>query len=171
MKEENMPKADFLASILLFIFGIAVLIASIKMPRFEAQGANPYSVPGIVPGFLGVAVTFLSLILFIRSVIHRGYKLGLTKEVIRDFFKSDSTKRFILSLTLCVIYAVFLLGRIPYHIATSLFVLVFIIAFEFQFKESLNSQRKTIIFSLVEALLVSAGVTSLFRYLFLVKLP
>lgn len=171
MKEENMPRADFLTSLLLFIFGIAVLIASIKMPRFEEQGANPYSVPGIVPGFLGVAVAFLSLILFIRSVIQKGYKLGLTREVVKGFLNSDSTKRFFLSLTLCVTYGAFVLGRIPYHIATGLFVLVFIIAFEFQFKENLLSQRKTIIGSVVEAVLVSAGVTFLFRYLFLVKLP
>lgn len=166
-----MPRADFLTSLLLFIFGIAVLIASIKMPRFEEQGANPYSVPGIVPGFLGVAVAFLSLILFIRSVIQKGYKLGLTREVVKGFLNSDSTKRFFLSLILCVTYGAFVLGRIPYHIATGLFVLVFIIAFEFQFKENLLSQRKTIISSLAEAVLVSAGVTFLFRYLFLVKLP
>ncbi len=171
MKEENMPRADFLTSILLFIFGIAVLIASIKMPRFEAQGANPYSVPGIVPGFLGVAIAFLSLILFIRSVIQKGYKVGLTKEVVKDFCKSDSTRRFFLSLALCVIYGVFVLGRIPYHIVTALFILIFIIAFEFQLKESLHSRRRTIISSVVEAVLVSAGVTFLFRYLFLVKLP
>lgn len=171
MKEENMPKADFLTSILLFVFGIAVLIASIKMPRFEAQGANPYSVPGIVPGFLGVATAGLSLILFIRSVIQKGYKVGLTKEVLKGFLNSDSTKRFLLSLTLCVVYGVFVLGRIPYHIATALFVLVFIIAFEFQLKQSLLSKRKTVIFSVVEAVLVSAGVTFLFRYLFLVNLP
>jgi len=171
MKEENMPKADFLTSLLLFVFGIAVLIVSIKMPRFEEQGANPHSVPGIVPGFLGVAIAVLSLILLIRSFTQRGYRVGLTKEVIKDFFKSDSTKRFFLALTLCVVYGFFLLGRIPYHIATALFVLVFIVAFEFQFKESLLSQRKTIIGSVVEAVLVSAGVTFLFRYLFLVKLP
>jgi putative tricarboxylic transport membrane protein len=171
MKEENMPRADFLTSILLLVFGIAVLIVSIKMPRFETMGVNPYSVPGIVPGFLGVAIAFLSLILFIRSIIQKGYRVGLTKEVVKGFLYSDSTRRFLLSLALCVTYGVFLLGRIPYHIATGLFVLVFIIAFEFEFKESLLSQRKTIISSLAEAVLVSAGVTFLFRYLFLVKLP
>lgn len=171
MKEENMPKADFLTSLLLFAFGIAVLITSIKMPRFEDQGANSYSVPGIVPGLLGVAIAVLSLILFIRSFIQKGYRVGLTKKVIKGFFSSDSTRRFFLSLTLCVVYGVFLLGRIPYHIATGSFVLVFIIAFEFEFRESLLSQRKTIISSLAEAVLVSAGVTFLFRYLFLVKLP
>jgi len=171
MKEENMPKADFLTAMLLFAFGIAVLIVSMNMPRFEAQGANPYSVPGIVPGFLGMATAILSLILFIRSIIQKGYRVGLTKEVIKDFFTSDSTRRYLLSLALCVIYGIFLLGRIPYHIATGLFVLVFIIAFEFRVKESLSSQRNRIISALVEALLVSAGVTFLFRYLFLVKLP
>ena len=35
----------------------------------------------------------------------------------------------------------------------------------------MSSQKKTILYSLVEAIFVSAGVTLVFRYLFLVDLP
>ena len=69
MKESNMPKADFLVSIFFIILGVIVLILSFRMPRFEDLGANPYSVPGIVPGFLGAIIAILGGALFARSVL------------------------------------------------------------------------------------------------------
>ena len=54
MQDRNMPKADFLASILLMAFGAWIIVQSYRMPRFEEFDANPFSVPGIVPGILGI---------------------------------------------------------------------------------------------------------------------
>jgi hypothetical protein len=171
MQEKNMPKADFVTAIGLSLFGLAIIIRSLQMPRFANVGANPYSVPGIVPGLLGIVLTTMGLMLLARSIRRKGYRLGLTRETIRAFFADASTRRFLITLFLSVIYGVFVLRRIPYALATGLYVLAFILIFEYRPGERLFSQKRTLFFSFLEALLVSAGVTLVFRYLFLVDLP
>jgi len=171
MQQKNMVKADFVTSIVLLVFGTAILILSIQMPRFEGLGVNPYSVPGIVPGLLGLILLILGLVLLIRSIMRKGYQLGLTIDIIKQYFKDESTRNFLLALIFSLVYGVFLLTRIPYSLATGLYILFFILVFEYRPKENMSSQKKTILYSLVEAIFVSAGVTLVFRYLFLVDLP
>jgi hypothetical protein len=171
VEEKNMPKADFVTAIGLSLFGLAIIVRSLQMPRFASVGANPYSVPGIVPGLLGVVLTTLGLMLLARSIRRKGYRLGLTRETIRGYFAEASTKRFLIALFLSVIYGAFILKRIPYALATGLYVFAFVLIFEYRPGEDLFSQKRTLFFSFLEALLVSAGVTLVFRYLFLVDLP
>lgn len=171
MKEQNMLKADFVTSIVLFVFGTSILILSIKMPRMEELGANPYSVPGIVPGFLGVIITFLALLLFGRSVRQKGYHLGLTWTKVVAFFNDPSYRRVLLTILLGIIYGIGLLGKIPYVLATFLYVFAFVTMFEYQRDKSLQAQKKTVLFALLQAVLVAGIVAAVFRYLFLVDLP
>jgi hypothetical protein len=171
MQQKNMAKADFVTSIGLSSFGLAILILSIQMPRFEGLGVNPYSVPGIVPGLLGLILLILGLVLLIRSIMRKGYQLGLTTDIIKQYFTDESIRNFLLALIFSLVYGVFLLTRIPYSLATGLYILFFILVFEYRPKENMSSQKKTILYSLVEAISVSAGVTLVFRYLFLVDLP
>jgi hypothetical protein len=144
---------------------------SIQMPRYEGLGVNPYSVPGIVPGLLGLILLILGLVLLIRSILRKGYHLGLSIEIIKQYFTDESTKHFLLALILSLVYGVLWLTRIPYSLATGLYILFFILIFEYRPRENISSQKKTILYSLVEAISVSAGVTLVFRYLFLVDLP
>ena len=104
MEERNMPRADFLTSIGLMAFGVAVLVLSIQMPRFEEQGVNRFSVPGIVPGFLGAIIGILGLVLFIRSITQQGYKLGLDAAAVNRFFRAEMTKRFAVTILVSVAY-------------------------------------------------------------------
>jgi uncharacterized membrane protein len=171
MQQKNMPKADFVTSIVLLLFALAILIMSIQMPRYEGLGVNPYSVPGIVPGLLGVILLILSLVLLIRSIVRKGYQLGLSSEIVKQYFTDPSTRNLLFVLILSLVYGVFLLTRIPYLLATGLYILIFILIFEYRPKENMSSQKKTILYSLVEAISVSVGVTLVFRYLFLVDLP
>jgi hypothetical protein len=171
LEEKNMPKADFVTAIGLSLFGLAIIIRSLQMPRFASVGANPYSVPGIVPGLLGVVLATLGLMLLVRSIRRKGYRLGLNVETIRGYFSDASTKRFLIALFLSVIYGAFILKRMPYALATGLYVFAFVLIFEYRPGEDLFSQKRTLFFSFLEALLVSAGVTLVFRYLFLVDLP
>jgi Tripartite tricarboxylate transporter TctB family len=171
MQDRNMPKADFVTAIGLALFGLAVLVRSLQMPRFENLGVNPYSVPGIVPGLLGLIFVILGLILLVRSIRQRGYKLGLNAVVVKEYLSDDSTRRFLLSLFLCVAYGVFVLRRLAYPIATGLFVFIFIFIFEFRRQKSMAFQKRVFLTALFEAILVSGGVTLVFRYLFLVDLP
>lgn len=170
MKYKNMNKADFLTSIFLFVFGLIVFILSIRMPTFRELGANPYSAPGIVPGIMGVILSFMGAILFIRSAIRQGYKIKLSSQAIKIFFKNDSIKRLLIALFLSVFYVV-LLGKINYFILTGMYIFIFVFAFEFKTKKSILSQGKTLLFALLEAVFIAALISFVFRYLFLVRLP
>src|SRR5678816_147700 len=66
--EERMhPRSDLKDAIGWMAFGVAVLIASITMDRLESQNINPYTVPGLLPGLLGMAMILLGGVLAVRS--------------------------------------------------------------------------------------------------------
>ena len=54
--------------------GVAVLVGSITMDRLEKQDVNPYTVPGLLPGLLGLAMMLLGGIL---TAIPRTRNFGL----------------------------------------------------------------------------------------------
>ncbi len=170
MKEKNMAKADFVTSIFLILFGLFVLYQSLQMPRFEERHVNPYSVPGLVPGFLGIVLAFLGLVLFVRSILKGGHRLELTASRIRDFFLDESTKRILITIILSVGYGVFL-GKIKFSILTALYVFLFIVIFDYKRQKTLKDQWKIFLSGFIVAVLTSASVTYVFRYLFLVNLP
>lgn len=171
MKESNMARADFVTSIILIAFGVAVLIMSLHMPTFAARGVNPYSAPGIVPGFLGALIALLGLVLFIRSIGRKGYRLGITGRTVREFFSAQQTLRLVITIVISVLYALVLLGRVAYPIATGIYVFLFIMLFEYKWKSSLKSQWKIPLFAAVVAVCTAVLVTAVFQYLFLVSLP
>jgi putative tricarboxylic transport membrane protein len=171
MKESSMPKADFLVSIFFIILGAIVLILSFRMPRFEDLGANPYSVPGIVPGFLGAIIAILGGALFARSILRKGYKLGLNREKVKGFLREQSSRNILLTILLNIIYAFFMFGRIPFELATVIYVFAFVAIFEYKFRESFVSQRRTVLFALFTGILVSGAVSVIFKNIFFVGLP
>jgi hypothetical protein len=171
MKDSNMAKADFLMSILLIVFGITVLVTSINMPRFEEMDANPYSVPGVVPGFLGAIIAFMGLILLIRSLIRKGYKLGITGQTIKGWAKEDSTRRLLLTLGLTLLYALVFIGLLPYALGTVLFIFIFIVVFEYKKGTPLREQKKMVWKALLTSVISGVSTWFVFRYLFLVSLP
>ncbi len=168
MKPENMPKADFVVSILLMLFSIGIIAHSLQMPRFEEVGANPFSVPGIVPGVLGTVVFFLSLAVFIRALRQKGYRLGIGREALINLGADPSTRRMLLTTLLCVIYGLAMVGHMNYYLATFVFVLSFLLVFQFR---AASSHRRLLVTALVQAVLTAAVVGVVFRYLFLVDLP
>ncbi len=171
MKQENMPKADFVVSILLMCFGVWIVIHSLQMPRFKEVGANPFSVPGIVPGILGTVIFILSLVVFIRSLTRKGYRLGLNRQTLKNFFQEISLQRMLLTIFICIVYGILMVGSLNYYLATFIFVLVFLILFQLLGSEDITARGKLLMLSVLQAVLVAGIVGAVFRYLFLVDLP
>ncbi|MDA3941145.1 MAG: tripartite tricarboxylate transporter TctB family protein [Spirochaetia bacterium] len=171
MKESNMPKADFLMSIMLFFFGIFVMILSSQMPDLADQNANPYSAPGVVPFILGIIFSFLGIVMLIRSILRKGYRIKITGVQIIAWVKDLSTQRFLVTLLMSVGYALILLGRMHYLLATGLYMFFFVFIFEFKKGEKLLNQKKTIFSALILSIITSGSIYWVFRYLFLVNLP
>jgi len=173
MLEKTMVKSDFFASIILIVFGILIVAISLSMPTMAEKEATIYSAPGLVPAFIGAVLTLLSFFMLIRSVI-RIKKTGLTilptKSSFSDFFHDVATRRIIITLALCLGYAL-LLGKIWFPALTVIYIFLFIVAFEFDRKNSLRSQSKKILIAFIIALLATAVIAGTFRYVFLVNLP
>ena len=171
MEDRNMPKADFVASIILMAFGIWIVVHSIDMPRFKEFGANPFSVPGIVPGLLGTIITALSLLVFIRALRRKGYKLYVSGHVLKSAMQDASFKRMIITCSVCVLYGLGMVGTLSYYLATFIYVFAFLIIFQYRLSVTTNNQKKMVGWSFVQAMLIAGTIGVVFRYLFLVDLP
>ena len=108
--------SDLRAAIGWFVFGIAVLVGSITMDRLERQDINPYTVPGLLPGLLGIVITLLGVLLALRSW-RRG---GLGGE--RLHVDAAVVRRLALVIALLLIYSIGLVGRVPFWLASALYV-------------------------------------------------
>jgi len=163
----GMTRADFYFSLVLLALGIGVVVESLRMPRLEHLGINPYSVPGIVPGIIGVVLTLLAIILLVRSIgrIRRGAPGAETDPL--------SARRFALAAVLCLGYAAGLVGLIPFWLATFLFVTVFIWLFERVMSEGEpeGGAVRAAATAVIQGAVVAAAVTWVFREIFLVNLP
>ena len=167
MNGNGMPRADFFASLVLIVFGAAMLWTSLEMPRFEQRNINPYSIPGIVPGILAGVNLILAALLLVRSVSRGGHRRG---DGGREVVFGDGAKRLAIAFCITVAYAVGLVGVIPFWLATFGFVAAFIVIFEWHLVAA-NRRWILVAGALAQGVLVSAVVALVFQELFLVTLP
>lgn len=132
--------------------GGLIVYASWTMDRLERHGAALYTAPGLVPGLLGLVLVALGVALALRK---RG--ISASSPAIRW----GNTP---LVLALCLGYAIGLIGRMPFWLATFVFVTAFIAIFEYP------SRRRMALAPLYGAA-TSLAVSNLFEAVFLVRLP
>lgn len=166
-----MAKADFLTGLVLIFLSLYVMLESWKMPRLEHLKVHPLSVPGLVPAFLAAVVFIFATVLVIRSVLRGGHRLTFTFKGFLQTLKSPGNKRLLLTAVLTIAYAAFLIGTLPYGLATGLFIFVFILLFEWEPGITIVQRRKKMISAFVIATLSSIAITLVFERLFLVSLP
>jgi hypothetical protein len=77
----------------------------------------------------------------------------------------------LLTIFICIVYGTFMVGSMNYYPATFIFVLVFIIIFQFRGAQDAGARGKMLMFAALQALLAAGIVGAVFRYLFLVDLP
>ena len=166
-----MVRADFVTGIVLILTSLYVIVESWRMPRMEHLGAHPLSVPGIVPAFLAVVLIIFGGVLVIRSVRSGGYRLGCTRAKVQEVLSRPGNQRLWVTGLLCVGYAGFLIGTLPYWLATGLFVFAFVVLFEWKHGMSPSAWMRLAVVAGILAVLTSATVTWVFERLFLVTLP
>jgi putative tricarboxylic transport membrane protein len=166
-----MVKADFLTGIALILLSVYVMFESWRMPRFEHLKVHPLSVPGIVPAFLAAVIFLFAVILVVRSVRAGGHHVSGGGEGLGHLLSQPGNRRLLVTAILGIGYAGFLIGSIPYWLATGLFVLVFIGVFEWRRKMTRRELVRLGLMAGVLAVTTSALVTWVFESLFLVTLP
>ena len=164
-----MAKADFVTSILVMLLGLGAFVTALRMPRFEHLNVDPYTVPGIVPAILGILLLVLGVVLFLRSLKHGGWRIA--PQGVATALLSATSGRVVLVLGLTLGYAVVLVGRMPYWVATAIFVFLFIAAFEWPNSANRRARVISVASAALMAVIVAAVVTMVFQLLFLVRLP
>jgi len=153
------------------VFGFSITIMSINMPRLEEKDINPYTAPGVVPAFLGVVITLMAFVLFIRTIVKKDFLPRFHKDSLQANFTDPANIRLLITTVLCLLYALVLIGRLPYVISTFLFILAFILLFELKYDSVKESAKKIILKATIQSVITTAAVASSFKYLFLVDLP
>ncbi|MEO8248395.1 MAG: tripartite tricarboxylate transporter TctB family protein [Burkholderiales bacterium] len=177
------PRADLRQSLGWIAFGIVVIVLSWRMDRLERQDINPYTVPGLLPGCLGIAVVLFGVLMLARSWRRMAHTEPVSAEPARGFSAIERTneksalerteaKRIWTVLTLCIGYAAGLMGHgLPFWLATSLFVAVAIGVLQFSERTILHQRARGAIFALGMGVATGLVTTFVFQDLFLVRLP
>jgi len=162
----NLDTADFVTGIILVTLGVAMVAASLDMPRFAERNINPYTVPGLVPGMLGCVLTVLGAVLFGRAARRGGWRVRAPRSE-----RDSGWQRLSLALVLTLGYAAGLVGWLPFWLATALFVGGFVALFEWRMAHNRSERVRRIGFAVLYGALIAAVVTFVFQELFLVRLP
>lgn len=162
--ERISPRADLAVAIVIFLFGVAIVWQALSMPTFREQKGDIFTAPGIVPGFYGVIIALLSLVLAGRALMRTRRGLGAT-----DAGKPTAgLAGLALVALLCLVFAVGLVTRLPFWLASALFVTSFILVFEWPTKAARGRLLAT---ALAIGLGAGLGVSLVFERAFLVRLP
>lgn len=169
--EADTPRADFRGAMGWFALGLAVVIGSLRMDRLEAQHINPVTVPGLLPGLLGVGMVLLGTVLGLRSWRRGAFHLAVAAPSTLD---REQSKRVWLAIVLCSGYAVVLVGHgLPFWLASMVYVTAAILVFR---RISLDPvERRLSPRSVMQAVVIGAATSVVtwlvFERLFLVRLP
>jgi Tripartite tricarboxylate transporter TctB family len=164
-------RSDFWSAIGWMGLGVAILIGSVTMDRLEKQDINPYTIPGLLPGLLGIAMTILGALLALRSWRPHLFASANTAPVNR-------TKRkrllLVLVLGLCLAFGVGLVGHgLPFWLAAAIFVTTAILSL--QYRQLISTDRRSSVRMAVKAAAIGLGagiaITIVFQEIFLVRLP
>jgi putative tricarboxylic transport membrane protein len=141
-----MPRADFITGLVFFVIGVYMIVEGTQMPgQEEVSFIEIGGEPGRSTIVVGGTVAFFALVLLLRSISAGGHRLGM-----RIQFEGDQRIGFIRTVITavgCSIYAVGIVGasfggwKVPYDLATGLFIFAFITGFEWESAPELGRRR------------------------------
>ncbi|MEO7393214.1 MAG: tripartite tricarboxylate transporter TctB family protein [Ramlibacter sp.] len=169
--ERMPPRSDFADALGWIVLGVAVLVGSLMMDRLEAQHINPYTVPGLLPGLLGIAMILLGLVLAERSRERGAFtlpQLPATED------QRDGRRRVGVVAALCVGYGVVLVGHgIPFWVASSIYVTASIMIVLRMSRDPQERQMtpRAVVKAVVIGVASSVITQLVFQEIFLVRMP
>jgi hypothetical protein len=170
-EEAASPRSDLKDAAGWIVFGLAVLVGSLTMDRLEQQNINPVTVPGLLPGLLGIAMILLGAIMAVRSWRRGALATRLPPATAHQ---REERKRVAIAVALCCGYGIVLVGHgIPFWLASTLYVTASILVFQ-RMAEDPAERRLTPgawAKALVIAVVASVITWLVFERVFLVRLP
>ena len=170
-EQHRVARSDLEGGVGWMVLGGAILIASVRRDRLEEQHINPYTIPGLLPGLLGIVMLMLGFLLAVRSW-RRGGLLPGVGETMQE--RWVATKRIVMVLALCATFAVILVGHgLPFWVAGASFVTVAILTL--QHAQRVTEGHKLTLRKVLTTALIGLGaglmITFVFQEIFLVRLP
>lgn len=157
----SMRTADRITAIVLAALGLAMLVGGYTMDRLEIRNIHPSSIPGLVPMILGALMTLCATLLYRNA--------GTGDDT--DLAGQGSVRRLVITAGLCVVYAIGLVGTLPFWMATAVFVALFTLIFSWPETTDPRTRFIALAASVGFGLVVAVAVSVLFRHGFLVRLP
>ena len=175
MTDRRMARADLVTGALLFVLSVAVIYGAWTMDRLEIRQIHPSSAPGLTPGLLGIALAFTSVLLILKAVRASGRSPTETADLAglggAEASNPGAVARLAGAGCLCLIYSLGLVGRMPFWLATFLFVTTFIAVFEWERGGGTRRRLVRLGWAVFLGLATGLAVSYAFRDLFLVRLP
>jgi hypothetical protein len=142
------------------------------MDRLKNQDVNPYTVPGLLPGLLGIAMMLLGGSLLFRSWWRRTLRSPAVEPDLPH--PSISVRQLWLAIGLCMTFDIVMIGHgLPFWLAAAAFVSVAILTLQ-QTQRKAAGQRLTLR-AAISAVAIGLGaglaITVVFQQIFLVRLP
>lgn len=178
------PRSDLAAAVVWIVVGAAIVVGAWRMDRLERLSINPYEIPGLVPGLLGLCLVGLGAMLALRSLarlraaadpaVGDGVAASAPAGVHPDAPAASApvgAMALVFGLTLA--YALLLVGTgLPFWLGTFVFVTVFIGLLDRERQRVLGRAAAQ---QWLRAAIYGAGwsalVTLAFEHIFLVRLP
>jgi hypothetical protein len=170
-EEDITPRSDFWQGVGWVVFGAAVLVGSITMDRLQSQNINPYTIPGLLPAFLGIAMMLVGAVVAVRS-----WRRGAFDHAREPFtaHQREVRRRVWLVVALVVVYSVGLIGHgLPFWIASAIFVTGSILVLQRMSRDPEERRLTPRVWAkaIVIGVLASVITQLVFQNVFLVRLP
>lgn len=162
--ERPSASADLASALGWVLLGAAIAIGAWNMDRLQSQGATLYSYPGLVPGLLGAAIALMGAMLGVRAVAQGAFSPAAP-------LWPGWHPRLVAATAFMLVYALGLVARMPFWLATWLFVSGFVAAFEWNGRGARGERLRGIALALLYGGGTALSVTLAFERLFLVRLP
>jgi hypothetical protein len=159
--------ADLLFGLFWLALAIAIVVGSWQMDRLAHLQANPYSVPGIVPGILGAAIALMGAALILRSV-----GAGALTQIGLGAIRFADHWRVLTTLTLCLVFVIGAVGHgLPFWAAAAGFIAIFVFIFQCENRRTEGTLLRGAAFAVAFGLIGGFAIYYVFQELFLVRLP
>lgn len=157
---------DILASVIIFAVSVYVIIMSFVYWKDDYVDEFYYS-SGLMPFIIGSALLLMSIIYFYRTVKEHSFSVCIKdlKNFSLEFIKSKSVHKSLVILVMFFIYIYFMVGKLPFAIAT--FIALSAILIFVNFEKSWKRILKMVVISAC----ATGAIILVFQVIFKVPMP
>lgn len=165
--EKPTPFADLLSGLVWLAIAIAIAIGSWTMDRLAHLKVSAYTVPGLVPGLLGIAIGLFSIALIVRAL-----RAGALADARLPTIRLADHWRLIVALLLCLAFAAVIVGSgIPFWIGAAAFIAIAVFVFQYPERSVAGTLARGAVIAVAHGVISGYAIQYVFQELFLVRLP